>query len=344
MRLPSNPPLRLLRLLHFGKLDGGSKHHANDVQHERQIAVAHLVTGRVVLRIEALVGELFGHEHSLVAVVEEAGVIAAILHGVIVRVEDVQVQTVASRSLRESDHEAVRAVAVHVVMHVDTIAGTIAVRNHVQLDHADDGLISLLRHLVRIGVAAVKPLLFTSEVAETYGAARLHLQKRLGNLHQGDGAGSVIISARSLRFRRPRIAGGRVQVGAQVKHLLRVDAAAELDDQVCKRATAHLVGVAFDLEPEPGVELLEISLSQSQVVGVGVAAVEPNSLAVDLDVELTREFTQRLLDLALRNRSQEGSNLRVNFAIAQLDAGTLLVCGAADFLSVELAAEVFAVV
>lgn len=296
----------------------------------------------MVVRVEAFVRELLGDQNSHVAVVREAGVVAAVLHSVVVRVEDVQVQSVLRGVLREQHHQLVRTVLVHVVVHVHAVARATAVADHVHLDHADHRLVLDARDVVRVGVAAIEPLLFAGEMAEADGAVRLRLQERLGDFHHADRASAVIISSRSCIFRLPRPARGRIQVSAQIQNLLRFHRAGELDDEVVHLAAAHLVLVTGRLEPDAGIELLEILHRQFDVAMVAVAGLQRHGFAVDADRDFAREFAKSLLDVGLLDGSQESGDLRVHGGGRRFDARPLLIGGATNLLGIELAGEAIA--
>lgn len=296
----------------------------------------------MVVRVEAIFRELLGDQNRHDAVVREAGVIAAVLHCVVVRVEHVEVQPVLRSVLGEQNHQLVRAVLVHVIVHVHAVAGLAAVTDHVHLDHADHRLVLDARDNVRVGVAAVETLLFAGEVAETNRAVRLHLQERLRDLHHADGAGAIIVRAGSSVFRLPGPTGSRVEVGAEIENLLRIHRAGELDDEVEHLATAHLVLVTGGLEADAGVELLEILHRQFDVAVVAVARLQRHGLAVDADRHFARQLAQSLFDIRLLDGSKEVGDTRVGRVSSRLDAGALLAGGATNFLGVELAVETLA--
>ncbi len=328
------------QLLHvdFGELDHRGQHHADHFHHERQVERVDAVTHRVVVGVEALVGELFRNEHSLVAVVEEAGVVAAVLHGMVVRVEHVEVQPVALGVLRQLHHEAVR-IGVGIVMHVDTIARTIAVRNHVRFDHADDTDAGFLRDNVGVGVAAVETLLFTAEVADAHGAAGLHLRELLGDFEHAGGAGTVVVSAASRVFAAPRITRGGIEVRAKEKNLLGVLRALELGDDVAQSATAHLVVVTHGLHADAGVELFDVGDSQVEVLVVGVARLDLDALTTEHERLFTREVADGLDDAVGADGCQDGSDSRVGGGGGGVDARANLSGGTLHFSAVELATE-----
>ena len=297
----------------------------------------------MVERREAFLGELFRNHDGAEAVVEEAGVVAAILHRPVVGVHDVQIQPIASRVLSQDNHEAVRTVLVHVVVEVDAVARQLAVTDHVHLDHADHLLVGLLRDNVRVGVAAVETLFLAREVAEPHGVVRVHLRQRDGTFHHADGAGGIVVRTRSELLVGPRPASGRVEVTTDVEHVLRRDLAGLLSDQVVVGLAAHLVHVTLGLETHAGVERLEMLDGQLDVAVVAVAGHKLDLLATNRDGQFARELLDGSFDAALLHGSQNGSNLRIGRGVAGFDARTLLVGGATNFLCVEFAGEAIAV-
>lgn len=120
-----------LTLLQVSQLSHNSGNRLQHFHHVRQIAVFHPVVDRVIVGVEAVVGELFADKHSLVTVVEEAGMIRPIFHRIVVGVDRREVDAVALDGTEEPHSQLVRAVLVDVVVDVQTIARLGAVADHV---------------------------------------------------------------------------------------------------------------------------------------------------------------------------------------------------------------------
>ncbi len=264
----------------------------------------------MVVRVEVLVRERVGDQHRHPAVVEEAGVVATVLDGMVVGVHGAEVQPVLLGAASENLDQLVGAVLVHVIVNVDAVVLTLAVADHVHLDHRDL-LEVLLLDRVGVGVAAVQPLLLAREVDEADGAVVVGLGQELCELHHADGAGAIVIGARGNRFRSPRPASRRVEVGAGDEALARRHLAGNLDHQVVKLGAAALVLVTERLQSEACVERLQILDSGLELAEVAVPAGDLLRLAGERERLLTSEVAQSCFDHADVDRAQQRSDLGV---------------------------------
>ncbi len=196
-----------------GEVDARSDQRADDVGVERHAELVDAIFDRVVVRREVLVGEALADEHGLVAVVQEAGVVAAALDGTVVRVDGLQVETVLGDGANHRDSQDVAAVLVHVVVDVELVLVGAAVADHVALQHRDDVILGGSA-LVGVLDAAPEPLLFSGKVEEAeLGVIRNgEVFVGLGHLEDGDRAGSIVVGARGNLLVAPGVARGRIQM------------------------------------------------------------------------------------------------------------------------------------
>lgn len=310
-RICSNSlPQNRLANLAARQLERRDGHHLDHFRHVGEVQGADTVRRRVVVRVEVLVRERIRDQHGHPLVVLEAGVVAAVLDRTVVRIDRAEVQSVLLGGASENLDQLVGTVLVHVVVNVDTVILTLAVADHVHLDHADL-LEVLLLDRIRVGVAAVQPLLFTGEVHEADGEVVVHLREQFRQLHDADRAGSVIVGARGDLLGTPRVAGGRVEVRATNEALARVHLTGELDHQVVELGAANLVLVTERLQTQTSVVRLQILVGELELAGMAVAADDLLGLAGEREGLLTSDIAQLRLDFADRNRRNQSRDLGV---------------------------------
>lgn len=292
----------------------------------------------MVVRIEAVVGELDRDEHSLPAVVDEAGVVRAIVDRMVVRVDNVQIQLVLGSRTSERHHERVRAIGVFTVVNVHSVARLAAVADHVHLVDTDDvGLRS--GALIAVLVAAPQPLLLAREVDEAHGVRHGMVLQSASDFHHADGAGGIVIRAGSTLLVLPRAADRRVEVTAHDDDLLGVDRAGNLGFDVVQRLAAHLVGDALDGDAERLVVVLDVLKRELQIAVVGVARSDLHGLAANRRLHFTRQDVQMLGDAGDGDRLMRClDSLVARGQVADVDVRLRLEQRTLHFVRVELAA------
>jgi len=291
----------------------------------------------VVPRIEAVVRELLADEDALVAVVEEAGVVAAILDSVVVRVDRVEVQTVAVHVANHLHDDLVRTVAVLVVVDVDTVARLGAVADHVGLDHRrNDGLRG--RDGIGMRVAAPQTLLLAAEVDELHRAVERQLGEDAGVHRQTDGARTVVIGARSDRLVAVLLAGRRVDVSTDDDDLLRRLVALASGDEVVVGLAALLVGLAASRQPDGRVVLLEPGHDLEVAGAVGAATGDALGLATDDDVALAGNHLDLDAEVVGVDGGERRNDARVGSGqVGDVDGRRRREAGRVDDARIELA-------
>lgn len=293
----------------------------------------------MVVRIEAVVGELDRDEHRLPAMVLEPGVVGTVVDRMVVRVDDVEIEVVALGRTRQSDNQFVRTVAVLAVMDVDAIARLAAIADHVHLEHADD--IGLRRSaLVAVLVTAPEPLLFAGKMHEAHGVAELEVLEGTSYFEDAGGAGGIVIRTRCDLFVLPRIADRRVEVTADDHDLLGVDGAADFSFDVVVGLAAHLVGDALDWDAERLVVVFDIRQRQLDAFGiVTVAGANGHGLAANHRRHFTAQDVEVMGDAGDGDGSIGGDDARIGSRqVADVDGGSAAEARATNFLGVELAA------
>src|SRR5213079_3039328 len=71
-------------LLDFGQVGNGSDGQTNDLDHVGEVDSSHPVIHRVIVGVEPIIRELFAEAHGLVAVVQKAGMVAAVVDRMVV--------------------------------------------------------------------------------------------------------------------------------------------------------------------------------------------------------------------------------------------------------------------
>ncbi len=302
----------------------------------------------MVIRREVLVGEPLADEHGLVAVVEEAGMVAASLDRVVVRVDGLQLETILGDGADERNREDVAAVLVHVVVDVEHVLVRTAVADHVALPHRDDVLAGCSTR-VRVLQAAPQTLLFTGEVQEAdFDVVRDDEGvERLGDLEDGDRAGQVIIGTRSDLFVAPGIAGGRVEVRAEdVDLLLRArHLAGDLGLEVEVRLAANRVGHASRGDLERAVVLLQRRHRLVDAFTMRAAALDGDALVADVESLFARHTGDQVGQFVFANAGDQLLDERLTRRqVGDVDRRNELMQRPANLSSVELAWTVVAVV
>lgn len=297
-------------LLQLGVVGDGRKNHLDHLGHVRVVQVLRAFVLRVVPRVEAVVRELLADEHALVAMVEEARVVAAVFDGMVVRVDGVEVQLVAMHVANHLHHDFVRTVAVLVVVDVDPVARLRAVADHVGLDHRGHDRLRRSDD-VRVRVAAPQTLLLPAEVDEFHRHVERHVSEdaRVGD--QTDGARTVVIGSRCDRLVAILLAGGGVDVGADDDLLVGHLDALLGGDQVVVRLTALLVRLTSRGKTDGGVELLEPGHDAQISRAVGAAARDALSLATDYDVAFAGNHLHQGPEVVRLDGGEGGDDARV---------------------------------
>lgn len=322
-------------------MNRGGDHGLDDGDVERHPELVHAVFDRVVVRSEVLVGEALADEHALPAVRRERRMVAATFDGTVVRVDGLEVEAVLLDDAEQHHRHLVAAVLVHVVVNVEHVLFSPAVADHVELPHVDDVLVGGLARL-RVLLAAPEPLLFAGEVQEAnFDVVRedevLH---RFCDLQHGDGAGAVVISARSELLVAPGVAGGRVEVRTEdvdlrlgARHL-----AGHASLEVEQRLTADLVGHALELDLERAVELFEPGHGQPDARTMSAAALEGDVLIADVNRLLTSQSSNQFAEFRRVNAAEELLNEGLRGRdVRHVDGRRHEVRGAAHFGAAELA-------
>lgn len=308
---------------------------------EGDVELVDSVGGLVVVRVEALVGELLAEHDGLEAVVQEAGVVRTVLDRVVVGVVRVERDAVPLDVAEVEHQQSARTVAVLLVMDIEARLGVRAVADHVVLQHADHFdavLLHLVIEHVGIGIAAPQTLLFAGEVHDAHGIVQRKLGESRGNLHDRDGTRSVIVGARSFLLRIAGPAGGGVEVSAHDQDLVRVLLARNGGFQVEEGPAAHFVGDAPNGDALVAIEGLDVVHGGVEAFGEGVAGADCDRLAGEVRRGFARELHDPVTDPAgidlVQQRGDPGIGGR---NVVHVDGRTLEQCGATDFFGVELA-------
>ncbi len=294
-RLPVARISGYAELLQVSQLSHNSGNRLQHFHHVRQIAVFHPVIDRVIVGVEAIVGELFADEHSLVAMVEEAGVVGTVLHRIVVRVHRREVDAVALDGTEESHSQLVRAVLVDVIVDVQAVARLGAVADHVDFDHGHH--IGFGRSdLVGIGVATPEALLLAGEVNQANSERQIEIFQRPSKLEHTGSSRTIVVSTRRHLLVAPRRTGGGIEVSADENNPRRIGLAGQLDHQVVELLAAHGVGVTNSLEAHGRILRFDEAHGDVQLFRVGVARGQSRSDTIHSHRQFARELEHGVFD------------------------------------------------
>lgn len=325
-------------LLQVSQLSHNSGNRLQHFHHVRQIAVLHPVVDRVIVGVEAVVGELFADEHGLVAMVEEAGVVGTVLHGIVVRVHRREVDAVALDGTEESHSQLVRAVLVDVIVDVQAVARLGAVADHVDFDHGHH--IGFGRSdLVGIGVATPEALLLAGEVNQANSERQIEIFQRPSKLEHTGSSRTIVVSTRRHLLVAPGRTGGGIEVSADENNPRRIGLAGQLDHQVVELLAAHSVGVTNSLEAHGRILRFDEAHGDVQLFRVGVARGQSRSDAIHSHRQFARELEHGVFDAGDVDDLEgiDDASIRRR-QIAGVDLGRSKVARAAHFRRIELAA------
>lgn len=273
------------------------------------------VASGVIVRVEVRVGELLGEENGRPAVVEEPGVVAAILDAQVVSVEGRQIELVARNLLEERHGDGVRTVAVHFVVDVETVLGVRAVPDHVHLDHADNGktlLLGFASEPVGVGVAAPQALLLAREVDDVNSAVETtQSDDGAGGVVERSRARAVIFGTRSRSLVIPRPPGGGIEVSAEHENLVGVLLAGDDVAHVIQLLAANLVGPQFSSDAGGLVRRQHERCRGVDAVGVRVAADNRGGDATQIERLSARKLAQHRAHVGDAQLVEHSLNARV---------------------------------
>lgn len=340
---PSEGDYRPKLLRQTADLARGGDHSAADLDQVVEVDLVHRITKSVIVRIESSVGELFGQKECPPAVIEEAGVVAAVLDAQVVSVERRQVELVALDLTDEFDDKRVRTVAVLLVVDVEAVLGVRAVPDHVHLDHADHFKtlrLGFVSEPVGVGVAAPQALLLAREVDDMNSAVEA---AEFGNgtrreIERG-GAGAVVLGSRSLVLVAPRPAGGGVEVGAEHENLLGVLLAGDDELNVLEILAASAIAPELGGDVGRSVCLNHVAGSSGDAGVMTVARNELSGNATQIERSFAGEMVKHDTHLACIHRSEgfHHSGIRCR-QVGGVDQRTRQSRGAALLFLVVLAA------
>lgn len=326
---------------------------AGEVCSQRDAALDHLddegdvelvdpIRSLVVVRVEALVGELLAEHDRSPAVVQEPGVVTAILDREVVGVVRVQSDAVALDVAEIQLGENARTVAVLFVMNVKASLVVGAIADHVVLQHADHFdavLFDFLCQGVGVAIAAPESLFFTGEVNDADRVVQGKLSESCGDLHHRHGAGAVVVGARSFLLGVPGPTGGRIEVSTDDEDLVGVLAARDGGFQVEEIPASDLVRHVANGDAEIQVELLDELASLVDALGQRVAGPERHRSAADGRRFFARELHEPVTDPACVDLGEKCFDPGVGSRdVLHVEGRGLEESGSTDFVRVELAA------